>query len=96
MEQHDSDHGDGAQALDVGAELVIGNGMELMTYGAPPGDVGGHPITQVDTAERWVLPGRAGDDVTATWPAPRRRVDLHWPPRHPPTVLLDRWWWCTP
>jgi hypothetical protein len=44
VEQHDCDHGDGTHALDVGSELGVGDGVELVAYGAPPGDIGRYPV----------------------------------------------------
>ena len=73
MEQHDSDDRQGAQALDVGAELVVGDAVELVAHGAPPGDVWRHPIVQVDAPERRVLHAPPGGDPANAAVAPRAR-----------------------
>ena len=73
MEQHDGDDRQGPQALDVGAELVVGDAVQLVAYGAPPGDVWRHSVAQVDASERRVLhrPPRRPEAIAAL--APRAR-----------------------
>ena len=74
--------------LDVRAELVAGDAVQLLAHGAPPADVGRHPIAQVDSSERGMLPG--GTSARRSRHPPRGRVDLYRPPRHPATLLVVR------
>ncbi len=90
VEQHDGDDRHGTQALDVGAELVVGDAVQLVAHGAPPGDVWRHPVVQVDASERRVL-HRRPRRPRRSQPSPRGRADLNRPPRHPPRLVVDRW-----
>ena len=79
-----SDDGQRSKSLDVGAELVVGDAVELLANGAPPGNVGWDAIAQMDPPELRV--GRRRHRGR-TKPTSRGRADLDRPPRHPPRLV---------
>ena len=73
MEQHDRDDRQGAQALDVGAELVVGDAVELVAHGTSSGDVWRHPIVQVDASRATGAASRPAARPVHAAAAPRAR-----------------------
>ena len=84
----------GPQALDVGAELVVGDAVQLLADGASAGDVGRHPIVQVDAPERRVLHRRrpagaaGGRPVGALISTGRLAIPRRYCGRRPPLSTL--------